>query len=61
MIYIYTKILFRYLYSMWNVNTLLKLGFKKRLSSLDIDEIKKDTDTLFILGSGASINTINGK
>jgi len=61
MIYIYTKILFRYLYSMWNVNTLLKLGFKKRLSSLNIDEIKKDTDTLFILGSGASINTINEK
>lgn len=61
MIYIYSKIIFRYLYSIWNVNTLLKLGFKKRLSSLNLDEIKKGSDTLFILGSGASINTISQK
>lgn len=46
---------------MWNVHTLLKLGFKRRLSSLEIKAIKKDTDTLFVLGSGASINTIGEK
>ena len=61
MIYIYSKILFRYLYSVWNVHTLFNLGFKNRLSDLNIDAIKKNTDTLFILGSGASINNISEK
>jgi hypothetical protein len=46
---------------MWNVKTLLKLGFNKRLSSLEINRIKGQTDTLFVLGSGASINNISKK
>lgn len=59
MIYIYAKIVFRYLYSMWNVWTLLKRGFRRRLVNLDIYRFKGNTDTLFVLGSGASINSIS--
>ena len=57
-LYIFTKSLFRYYYSVFNVKKLLKYGFKWKLKSLDIKSLKK-SDTLFVLGSGSSINNIN--
>ncbi|RYE24708.1 MAG: hypothetical protein EOP51_06505 [Sphingobacteriales bacterium] len=49
------KVFYRYLYSIVNVNNLLSHGFANKLPDLDISKVKT-SDTLFILGSGASVN-----
>lgn len=57
MLYIITKSLYRYFYSILNIRILLRNGFSRTLNDLDLKDVK-GSETLFILGSGSSINSI---
>jgi hypothetical protein len=61
MIYGIAKIGYRYVRCALNIRSLLRNGFRSRLSSLNISTIKGSSETLFVLGSGASINRISEK
>jgi hypothetical protein len=59
MIYSIFKILYRFCLCRVNIHSLRKNGFSRSLADLDVKAIKGNSDTLFILGSGASINRIS--
>jgi len=54
--YILAKLAYRYFYSTWNVHALRKEGFEFGYDDF-LNHVTYKSDTFFVLGSGASINS----
>lgn len=54
------KVIYRYIYSLFNVQKLMQNGFVQKLKDLEVAKFKT-SDTLFILGSGSTVNNFSEK